>query len=175
MTAAPLLLALAVAVAATATAAAGLFWARRSLLMVSVSGDSMRPTYRPGDRVLVRRVPAGRLRREDVVLADVAGLVAGLVAERAGLLPGRVAVDPGAGHVVKRVAAVPGEPVPAEVPRRADETAVPRGAFVLLGDNPGHSMDSRHFGYVPAAGLVGKVVRVLPRGDRAARGPESLQ
>lgn len=162
MTAAPLLLALAAAVAATTTAAAGLVWARRSLLMVSVSGDSMRPTYRPGDRVLVRRVPAGRLRREDVVLADVAGLVA----ERAGLLPGRVAVDPGAGHVVKRVAAVPGDPVPAEVPRRAGETAVPRGAFVLLGDNPGHSMDSRHFGYVPAAGLVGKVVRVLP-----SRGP----
>ncbi|MEU6425259.1 S26 family signal peptidase [Microbispora sp. NPDC046973] len=160
MTAAPLplLLALVAAVAALATMAAGLAWARRRLLMVSVSGDSMRPAYRSGDRVLVRRVPAGRLRREDVVLADVAGLVL----ERAGLTRSQVTVDPGAGYVVKRVAAVPGDPVPAEVPREADETAVPRGAFVLLGDNAGHSVDSRHFGYVPAAGLVGKVVRVLP-------------
>ncbi|WP_396703274.1 S26 family signal peptidase [Microbispora sp. H10836] len=32
----------------------------------------------------------------------------------------------------------------------------------MLGDNAGHSTDSRHFGYVPATGLVGKVVRVLP-------------
>ncbi len=165
MTAAPLPLLLALVAAIAATAAAGLVWARRRLLMVSVSGDSMRPTYRSGDRVLVRRVPAGRLRREDVVLADVAGLVV----ERAGLMPSQVTVDPGAGYVVKRVAAIPGDPVPAEVPRQADETAVPRGAFVLLGDNAGHSMDSRHFGYVPAAGLVGKVVRVLPAralGDR---------
>lgn len=150
MTAAPLPLVLAL-IAAAVAGAAGVVWARRRLLMVSVSGDSMRPAYRSGDRVLVRRVPAGRLRREDVVLADVAGLV-----------PGRVRADPGAGYVVKRVAAVPGDPVPAEVPRRAGETEVPRGTFVLLGDNAGHSVDSRHFGYVPAAGLLGKVVRVLP-------------
>ncbi|WP_182904708.1 S26 family signal peptidase [Microbispora sp. H13382] len=165
MTAAPLPFVLTLVAALAAGVVAGLVWARRRLLMVSVSGDSMRPTYRSGDRVLVRRVPAGRVRREDVVVADVSGVLA---KRAAALGPSRVAVAPRTGYVVKRVAALPGDPVPARVPRTAGETAVPRGAFVLLGDNAGHSTDSRHFGYVPATGLVGKVVRVLPA--RAAGG-----
>ncbi|WP_425582579.1 S26 family signal peptidase [Streptosporangium longisporum] len=37
----------------------------------------------------------------------------------------------------------------------------------MLGDNPEESLDSRHFGYVPVADVVGKVVGVLsPAGGR---------
>ena len=39
------------------------------------------------------------------------------------------------------------------------ERVVPRGRFVVVGDNPADSHDSRQFGYVLAEGLLGVVVR----------------
>ena len=40
---------------------------RRRFVVVEVDGISMRPTYEPGDRVLVRRCGADRVRRGQVV------------------------------------------------------------------------------------------------------------
>ncbi|MEN3539172.1 S26 family signal peptidase [Microbispora sp. ZYX-F-249] len=166
-----------------AAVAAAMVWARRSLLAADVLGTSMHPTYRSGDKVLVRRLPGDRVRPGDIVVADIA-----VVAEDGPtLLPGRTvreehreprlrladmggrsAWPPGAedtvSRIVKRVAAVPGDPVPDSVPRRAGETLVPAGCLVLLGDNPDESVDSRHFGYVPANSMVGKVIRTLSGG-----------
>ncbi len=69
-------------------AVAGL--ARAALLMITVDGESMAPSYRPGDSVLVaRRWITGRIRPGDVV---VCRLPAGL--------PGP------AGYLVKRVTSV---------------------------------------------------------------------
>ncbi|GAT67195.1 signal peptidase I [Planomonospora sphaerica] len=157
---------------APAAVVAVLVWARRNLLAVHVRGGSMRPSYREGDRVLVRRVAAGRLRTGDVVVADAftfSGVHSGTPSGRhAAPAPGPGAVrsqasGPGtrADWMIKRVAAVPGDPRPVSVPARAGETAVPDGCLVLLGDNAGHSLDSRHFGYAPAGSVVGRVVRLL--------------
>ncbi|MFG2103902.1 S26 family signal peptidase [Micromonospora echinaurantiaca] len=149
---------------ALASAAAGLWWARRHLLLVSVVGRSMEPTLRAGDRVLARRVPVERVRPGDVVVvAAPAAMTAGH--------PGRPG-DAGPGLLIKRAYAVPGDPVPVDrVPllRGGADPVVPPGRLVVLGDNPPHSYDSRECGYIPAADLLGVVVRPrLPRQRRAA-------
>lgn len=142
------------------------------LVTVSVSGTSMEPAYHEGDSVLVRRrVPPAR------------GAV--VVVERP---PYRAPwpdapVGPAApAHVIyarhwfiKRVAAVPGDPVPrAEVPALADAPGahVPEGMLVLLGDNRSESYDSRSVGYFPAARVLGTVEeagRPVPSSRSTAR------
>jgi signal peptidase I len=72
--------------------------------------------------------------------------------------------------VIKRVAAVPGDPRPkAWLPatRQPTEAHVPTGKLVLLGDNPDWSNDSRQMGYFPAEQLLGVVVRRIARSHNA--------
>jgi len=68
--------------------------------------------------------------------------------------PGEIVVtrDPALSsrHLVKRVGFVP------DGPRPADGTEVPPGSVYLLGDAPAGSRDSREFGPVPVALLVGR-------------------
>ncbi|MBD5784986.1 S26 family signal peptidase [Cellulosimicrobium terreum] len=129
--------------------------ARRRLLVVSVSGASMGPAYGPGTRVLVVR--GRRARPGDVVVLDGA-----LVAPVPTDVP-----DEAGGLVVKRVAAGPGHPVPAEVlgvvgARSGD--VVPPDSLVVLGDAPEASVDSRLWGFVPVDAVVGRVATVLAPG-----------
>jgi signal peptidase I len=127
---------------ATVGAATGLPRLRHTFTVVTVNGESMSPTYLPGDRVLVRRVRLVR-REQCVVFAE----------EPAG---------PGPSWVLKRVVAVPGDPVPRDgMPalRAVPDTVVPAGHLVVLGDNPAHSYDSRHHGYVMVERLLGVVSR----------------
>ncbi|WP_433201458.1 S26 family signal peptidase [Dactylosporangium sp. CS-047395] len=124
--------------AAGAVVLALVVWLRRAFLVVTVTGRSMTPTFEPGDRVLARR---GRARTGDVVIVG----------------PGRL--------VIKRLAALPGEPVPRDrVPALADvpEATVPAGKMVLLGD-AAESSDSRQLGYFDADRIVGRAVRRLAR------------
>jgi signal peptidase I len=137
-----------VVVAAAALLAAGLVVAvRRTYVVTTVRGTSMAPTLHPGDRLLVRRRPARRVRAGDVVVY------------RDGFQ-----AQPGTGWVVKRVAAVPGDALPAgQVPQRlTGDRVVPAGQLVVAGDNPAVSFDSRQFGYLPGEWLLGTVVRALP-------------
>lgn len=133
-----------------------LLWLRGQHLVVVVRGPSMVPTYRHGDRVLVRRCAGERLRTGQVVVVDlpphIRPVPAGLSPEQA--LRQR--------RVIKRVAAVAGEPVPSAV-RSVDRT-VPPSCLVLLGDNPDGSGDSRQYGYVPTDAVVGRVLRRLRGG-----------
>ena len=124
--------------------AAGVVALRRRYVSVHVTGGSMRPTYDDGDRVLVRRMR--RMRVGDVV----------------------VVAEPGAEGrwLIKRLIARPGDPVPRDrVPALATaaEQAVPAGSVVVLGDGGPHSLDSKQFGYLPMASVLGVAVRTLRR------------
>jgi signal peptidase I len=116
---------------------------RRRALIITVQGNSMSPTYFSGDRLLVRR---GReCRVGDVVVFQT---------------PEPIKGSPP--MLVKRVAAVAGDPVPDLVRPRIGDALVPSGRFVVLGDNA-HSLDSRRLGYIHTDALRGVVVRHVKR------------
>ncbi|HET7018611.1 MAG TPA: S26 family signal peptidase [Streptosporangiaceae bacterium] len=123
-------------------------------LVVSVAGTSMEPALRPGDRLLVRRTGLRRIK---------VGQVA--VLRRP---PGPVSPGGDGEYLVKRVAAVPGDRVPESC--RGLPEYVPPGSFIMLGDNPRHSYDSRFAGLIPAELLFGVAVRRL--GGAASVGHE---
>ncbi|ACZ85534.1 S26 family signal peptidase [Streptosporangium roseum] len=141
------------AVTGVAALAGWLVWLRRRHLVVTVRGPSMTPTYRHGDRVLVRRRSGGRIRTGQVALVDLP--------ERMRPVPDGTASEDILRNrrVIKRVAAVPGDPVP--FPVQGPGPVVPPGCLVLLGDNPDGSGDSRQYGYVPTDAVVGVVLRPL--------------
>ncbi|MFD0636041.1 S26 family signal peptidase [Catenulispora yoronensis] len=143
-----------------ALAAAAVRHVRRRTLVVTVTGPSMEPTLHEGDRLLARRVPLARIRIGDVVVIGSPDLATGPDYRSAG--GGRFLVT----HpwVVKRAAAVPGDPVPKDrVPALSavPEQHVPPGKLVLLGDGA-LSMDSRQLGYYSGDGqLLAVMVRKL--------------
>jgi signal peptidase I len=129
------------------------------LTPVGVEGPSMEPTVHDGAVVLVLRLGAGadRLRRGDLVVyrdpdgAPTLKRVVGLPGDRVAMLDAVLTVDE----------------VPVEEPyvdhSRIDGTylgrvVVPPGSVYVLGDNRALSIDSREYGSVPDADLVGRVV-----------------
>jgi signal peptidase I len=148
-------------------------WARRRFVVVTVRGPSMEPTLREGDRVLVRRVSLAAVRAGQLVVAETPPPWRTLDAWQDGQFLGDPgswgAADPPPARdrwMIKRAAAVPGEPVPAsmaDVARHLGDR-VPPGRLAVLGDNAGRSHDSRRFGYLSGEELLGVVSRVLPGG-----------
>jgi signal peptidase I len=121
--------------------------ARWRLAIVEVVGASMSPAFADGDRVLALRGARKALRPGRIV-----------VARHRGDRPAGAATD----WLVKRVAAVPGDRVPASVEAATGGAGrVPAGMVVLLGDHPG-SVDSRVWGFVPLADVEGVVLARLP-------------
>lgn len=114
---------------------------RRKLVVVVVTGKSMRPTLRPGDHVVIRRgVPVTR--GSIVVLSRPSGDTR---------------------WVIKRAVALPGDPVPQAVLRAVGgATTVPPGRLVVLGDND-YSIDSRLWGFLALEEVLGVVVRRVGR------------
>lgn len=130
-------IAIAGAVAVAVPTAVVLWVIRRRLLVVDVSGNSMLPTLRPGDRVLgLRRRPAARLRRGDLVVCNLP-------------LPSG---DRTPALIVKRVAALPGDPVP-----EGGGEVVPRDHIWVRGDGA-ESYDSAQFGALARSEVVARVV-----------------
>ncbi len=136
---------------AAVVAAAGtwLAFVRRRYVEVTISGSSMEPAHMPGDRILVKRVAPAGLRAGEVVVVQ---------------RPARDGTWPAGGEpawLLKRVAAVPGDPVPRDtVPALASvaEQTVPPGRLVLLGDAGRGSFDSKQIGYFPMSRVLGVVV-----------------
>jgi signal peptidase I len=127
--------------------------ARLRYTQVEVVGGSMAPTLRPGDLVLVRRVAGHRVRTGDLIVIerpDDAG--------RWTTSPGRR--TRGRRWLVKRVVAVPGEPVPTALTQAVPDDRVPNGCLLVLGD-VAHSLDSRQLGYLPLERVLGVVRRRL--------------
>lgn len=143
--------------------AAGLAVLRHRVTLVTVTGESMRPAYRAGDRVLVRRARVGQLRRGQVVVVQEPG--------RGGAWRSPPPRGRAGRHqwMIKRVVALPGDARPdAVLPVTAGPpgSRVPAGRFVALGDNAARSYDSRQLGYFPGDRLLGVVLRRV--GDRTA-------
>jgi len=131
---------------------------RRRFAVVLIAGPSMLPTFRPGDRVIIRRVGCWSPQRDQVVVFEWPREGRW----QAGRLP-----RPGERQwMIKRVTAIAGDPVPRDVARlvNAGEGArVPGGQLVVIGDGQ-DSMDSRIFGYVSADRVLGVVVRAISAG-----------
>ncbi|MFB1046826.1 S26 family signal peptidase [Streptomyces chrestomyceticus] len=138
------------------------FWV--PIVGVTVRGRSMEHAYHDGDRVFVYRgtnITPGRIvvverpaismeRQESAARWDCPAL-SGTAGTRA------VSTRQ---WMIKRVAAVSGDPVPrTTVPAlaEAEEERVPPGKVVLLGDNRAFSLDSGQVGYFPANRLLGTV------------------
>ncbi|MEU0955886.1 S26 family signal peptidase [Streptomyces niveus] len=131
---------------------------RRKVVSVTIRGSSMEPAFRDGDRVLV-------LRGRQLAVGQV------VVVERPSRGP-RWTTPPisrPAGQVplaerhwlIKRIAAVPGDPVPPDQVAtwmKTTESTVPVGKLILLGDNAEASYDSRQAGYFQAERVLGIVL-----------------
>jgi type IV secretory pathway protease TraF len=113
--------------------------ARNRLLLVTVNGDSMTPDLCRGDVVLVRR--SRRTNTGDIAL---------------------LRLDATTVPMVKRVVAVAGEPVPAELRQAVALPVVPAGTVVIRGTTT-DSLDSRRLGPVQVSRVVGVVIAVVRR------------
>jgi signal peptidase I len=133
--------------------------------MAVVRGDSMLPTYRDGEVVLVNRLHAvnGPLRQGDVILIQKGDEV---LIKRIAYLPGQT-IDPPASRAFRRVLEY------FEMERLPDgpgfrnevrvRLKVPPKYVVVLGDNPAVSEDSRLFGPIPLDDVLGRVVGSPPK------------
>jgi signal peptidase I len=162
------MLGLAVCLGATAGVAAAVLGAglvRRRLAVVEVTGRSMEPVLSSGDRVLVRRARLGELRPGLVAVVEMPRLGTDSPEPPPGRPPGQRE------WLIKRVAAVPGDPLPAGVPAPGPDPGhrgfVPAGMFVVLGDNAAWSYDSRMIGCIPAERLLGVMIRPLHAGQNS--------
>ncbi|WP_328453057.1 S26 family signal peptidase [Amycolatopsis sp. NBC_00438] len=117
---------------------------RRRYVVARVRGHSMSPTFHDGERVVATR---RRHYRVGDVIVFRPRHAAGDVAWR-----------------IKRIAAVAGDPVPDWL--ETDHPVVPAGRVVVVGDNTGHSQDSRQLGYIEISGVAGAVPdRPAPEGS----------
>ncbi len=136
------------------TAVTGIVLVRRKIAIVAVTGPSMEPTLTAGDRVVVRRTGLRAVRTGQIVVVEAPSTWTRMPSGR----------DLHREWMIKRVAAIPGDPLPAGLPAMlAGDARVPAGKLVVLGDNSKSSMDSRSLGYVPGDRLLGVVSRPLPR------------
>ena len=141
-----------------AVAMLGVLLVRRRMAVVEVAGPSMKPTLSSGDRVLVRRAGMSELRPGLIVVVERPRLNGGWAGSPPGWPPRQRE------WLIKRVAALPGDRRPADVPSPGsdpDDGTVPPGMFVVLGDNAAWSHDSRAIGCVPAERLLGVMIRPL--------------
>ena len=133
---------------------------------VEVHDDSMLPTLRPGDRLLIDR---GAYRHGPPILGDIVVLVdpeqpkRWLVKRVAGVGPGRY-WKTASGLTSTGPEPASGESVAAPGAREAIDLA--EGSVYVTGDSPG-SRDSRTFGPVPKTVLVGRAYRCYAPPGRA--------
>ncbi|GIH15642.1 S26 family signal peptidase [Rugosimonospora africana] len=143
-------------------------WLKAVLVVVTVTGASMEPALRSGDRVIVRRTLGRRVRRGQIVmfrLPEQARPAAGTHPDLPPAEPVRGGRRLDDRFLLKRAVAVPGDAVPDRVDpalRRQAGTPVPENRLVVLGDNAPASFDSRNFGFVASDLVLGVVLRPVP-------------
>jgi signal peptidase I len=124
--------------------------------MVRVQGHSMDPTFHNGQWLLVRRNnwPSPPLRVGDVVIFRLDNDV---LVKRIAAMEGQPAPEERSGLLIRPSHKRPGEWESAVV--EAAPQQVPPMQLYVLGDNPPVSDDSRSFGSVPVSALLGRVLR----------------
>ncbi len=148
---------------------------------VIVRGRSMQPTLAPGERVLFDRLAyrRGSPRRDDVVLASHPEKPRTRIVKRVAALPGdRVAIDGERCWVNGTPWGETGDAGPAEPPASVRTWTLADDEWLLLGDAPYASTDSRDFGPVSRDTIHARAWLVywppgrvrLVRGDRQAGG-----
>jgi len=112
---------------------------------VVVSGHSMEPTFKSGQRLLASRAYwlVGAVKDNDIVVVKTGN---------------------GSEYIIKRVYRTAGQTVdwvnaPADWHLVNGEYHVPEGQVYVIGDNRPASEDSRSFGPVPANRIIGKIIR----------------
>jgi signal peptidase I len=107
--------------------------------IVTVVGTSMLPTFEPGQIIIAVR-PVG-LKTGDVVLINTDS----------------------EGSMVKRIAALPGQPIPNEYTYvvsgglQKSPAICPENCVWIVGDNPKESIDSRTYGAIPLSQIQGVI------------------
>ncbi len=127
---------------------------------VQVHGQSMYPTFKGGEFVLVYRQAYhwGQPQRGDIVVfhpdamsrEDYIKRIIGLPGETVRIANGVVYID---GHPLE-------EPYIAEPPHYSGQWKVPAGSIFVLGDNRNNSRDSHIMGPVPLDTVVGRAIFV---------------
>jgi signal peptidase I len=131
-------------------------------LVVRVVGHSMRPSFDDGDRLMA-------LRRRRYHVGDVV-----VFRTPDELRDGDSGLESTVDCLVKRVAAVAGDPVPEDMRDRAGGDLVPPGYLLVRGDNP-DSLDSRRIGLVSLVSVLARVVCNLDRGRVRRSAPTALE
>ncbi len=141
-----------------------------------IPSGSMEPTLQIGDRIIVDKlsVEFGQINRGDIVVFKAPPKVASSCADAVPDLVKRVIGLPG-DHLYSRgntiyVNGAPlheawthVEPLNGAVGSPAHPVLVPAGEYFMMGDNHPYSCDSRSWGDVPAASIIGKVqLRIWP-------------
>ncbi len=132
-----------------------------------VRGQSMEPTLHDNERVIVEKISyrlLGGPRRGDVVVLTVPGnpdrlikRVVALGGETIAIQGGQILID-GIPLAESWAVRLGGPDYP--------PTTVPEGYVFVLGDNRGHSNDSRSFGPVPVKNVIGRAVLIYwPPGE----------
>ena len=122
---------------------------------VTIEGDSMKPTFLDGDKVVTSRIltMAGKYKTGDIVVfhmideygqRDVIKRVIGMEGDT---------IEIKEGTVYRNGVAILKENTEGEV-----SLTVPKGGIFVLGDNRSHSYDSRDMGIISESELKGKVI-----------------
>ncbi|MBO1338071.1 signal peptidase I [Streptomyces sp. VRA16 Mangrove soil] len=148
-------------------------WLATTYRGVSVSSDSMTPTYTVGQRLLIERVAGGEVRRGNVVLFSMPSRYQGrpVLQRVVGLGGERVAQNGGPAGPTQVNGRALAEPYVRDGQANggpAYDVRVPRGRLFLMGDHRANSNDSRYFpsdhaGSVPAGAVEGRVVDDVTR------------
>jgi signal peptidase I len=140
-----------------------------------ILGVSMAPTVRDGDYVIVAPYPAGQgPRAGDIVLhrdpydarkVFIKRVLAG-PGQRVAIRSAQVLVD-GRALAEPYLAAEPWTAVTDWPPSGGQPVILGAGEYFVLGDNRNHSADSRQYGPVRRADILGRVERIILPRDRA--------
>ncbi|HUR81571.1 MAG TPA: signal peptidase I [Thermoanaerobaculia bacterium] len=158
---------------AVAVALAGV--ARAAVHIYSIPSRSMAPTLEAGDQIVVTRYLRSEPERGDVIVFRSLRSPDELMVKRVIALPGDL-IDSRLGRV-----RIGGHTMPEPYVMRAAATGaiesqiVPADRYFVLGDNRDDSIDSRSWGYVPRANVIGRARLILWSSDTLQAGLASAR